>query len=58
MREEIDHTGSPLRQTLRLSEGAAVPRMVMDLSGVTFMYSSGINIPAGGWQAPPYAPRT
>ncbi|MEU6557113.1 STAS domain-containing protein [Streptomyces sp. NPDC046915] len=45
VRGEIDHhTGSPLRHALSLPEGTAIPRIVVDLSGVTFMDSSGINI--------------
>ena len=45
VRGEIDHyTGDPLRQALSLAEGTAVPRTVVDLGGVTFMDSSGINI--------------
>ena len=59
VRGEIDHhTSGPLSQALSLSEGAAASRIVVDLSGVTFMDSSGINIliaarnavhDAGGW---------
>ncbi|MFJ8948366.1 STAS domain-containing protein [Streptomyces sp. NPDC102395] len=42
---EIDHhTGDPLSQALSLPEDAAAPGIVVDLSGVTFMDSSGINI--------------
>ncbi|MFK8906533.1 STAS domain-containing protein [Streptomyces sp. YS-3] len=45
VRGEIDyHTGRHLRQALSLPEDTAVPRMVVDLSGVTFMDSSGINV--------------
>jgi stage II sporulation protein AA (anti-sigma F factor antagonist) len=44
VRGEIDHhTGDPLRKALALPGGTA-PRIVVDLSGVTFMDSSGINI--------------
>ncbi|MDL5198646.1 STAS domain-containing protein [Streptomyces sp. ALI-76-A] len=55
---EIDHdTGQALRQALDAS-GAPRPRIVVDLSRVTFMDSTGINIfvaahrtltDAGGW---------
>jgi stage II sporulation protein AA (anti-sigma F factor antagonist) len=55
---EIDHqTGGSLRKALDPPEGAA-PRVVIDLSDVTFMDSSGINIliavqsglaESGGW---------
>ncbi|MFJ9246587.1 STAS domain-containing protein [Streptomyces sp. NPDC101776] len=55
---EIDHqTGGSLREALDPPEGAA-PRVVIDLSAVTFMDSSGINIliavhsslaESGGW---------
>jgi stage II sporulation protein AA (anti-sigma F factor antagonist) len=55
---EIDHdTGQTLRQALDAS-GAPRPRIVVDLSRVTFMDSTGINIliaahrtltDAGGW---------
>jgi stage II sporulation protein AA (anti-sigma F factor antagonist) len=55
---EIDHdTGQALRQALDAS-GAPRPRIVVDLSRVTFMDSTGINIfiaahraltEAGGW---------
>ncbi|MER6186104.1 STAS domain-containing protein [Streptomyces sp. NPDC001652] len=55
---EIDHdTGQPLRQALDTSETPR-PRIVVDLSRVTFMDSTGINIliaahrsltEAGGW---------
>ncbi|WP_234335392.1 MULTISPECIES: STAS domain-containing protein [Streptomyces] len=42
---EIDHdTGQALRQTLDASSGAPRPRIVVDLSRVTFMDSTGINI--------------
>lgn len=42
---EIDHhTGEPLRQALRFPASTGAPRMVVDLGGVTFMDSSGINI--------------
>jgi stage II sporulation protein AA (anti-sigma F factor antagonist) len=45
VRGEIDyHTGDPLSQALSLPEGAAASRIVVDLSGVTFMDSSGINV--------------
>lgn len=41
---EIDHhTGDQLRQALDVSD-AAHPHVVMDMRGVTFMDSSGINI--------------
>ncbi|MEW2306862.1 STAS domain-containing protein [Streptomyces sp. NPDC006655] len=56
---EIDHdTGQALRQALNASSGAPRPRIVIDLSRVTFMDSTGINIfvaahrtltEAGGW---------
>ncbi|MET8948703.1 STAS domain-containing protein [Streptomyces sp. NPDC004542] len=59
VRGEIDHdTGDPLRQALDISVGRSAPRVVVDLGGVTFMDSSGINIliaahhaaqAAGGW---------
>ncbi|MEU6366518.1 STAS domain-containing protein [Streptomyces sp. NPDC046931] len=59
VRGEIDHhTGGALSDALSLPEGAAASRMVVNLSGVTFMDSSGINIliaarnaadGAGGW---------
>ncbi|MET7686270.1 STAS domain-containing protein [Streptomyces sp. NPDC005423] len=55
---EIDHqTGSPLREALEGPDGTA-PRVVVDLSEVGFMDSSGINVliavhhtltGAGGW---------
>lgn len=55
---EIDHqTGGPLRQALEVT-GTAGPRVVLDMRGVGFMDSSGINIliaahhaltEAGGW---------
>ncbi|MEV5427954.1 STAS domain-containing protein [Streptomyces sp. NPDC052701] len=42
---EIDHhTGDPLHRALTPHDGAGAPRIVVDLSGVTFMDSSGINI--------------
>ncbi|MFI8192427.1 STAS domain-containing protein [Streptomyces sp. NPDC085946] len=41
---EIDHhTADPLRQALTPPDGLTRPRTVADLSGVTFMDSSGIN---------------
>lgn len=44
-RGEIDHdTGDPLRRALTLPDGRSAPRIVVDLGGVTFMDSSGINI--------------
>ncbi|MER6408256.1 STAS domain-containing protein [Streptomyces viridosporus] len=44
-RGEIDHhTGGPFGQALTLPENAAATRMVVDLSGVTFMDSNGINL--------------
>ncbi|MFF5187471.1 STAS domain-containing protein [Streptomyces sp. NPDC000345] len=59
VRGEIDHdSGGSLRQALILPGGTALPRIVVDLGGVTFMDSSGINIliaahnaarGAGGW---------
>ncbi|WP_425583487.1 STAS domain-containing protein [Streptomyces paradoxus] len=56
--EIYHHTGGPLREALSPPDGEAVPQIVVDLSGVTFMDSSGINIliaaytaarDAGGW---------
>jgi anti-anti-sigma factor len=42
---EIDHTVKDmLSQALLSFDGATPPRTVMDLSGVTFMDSSGINV--------------
>ncbi|MFG2638469.1 STAS domain-containing protein [Streptomyces sp. NPDC048362] len=42
---EIDyHTGAVLRDALSPADDAAAPRTVIDLSGVTFMDSSGIDI--------------
>ncbi|NEB78656.1 STAS domain-containing protein [Streptomyces sp. SID14478] len=59
VRGEIDHdTAGPLRLALSAAGDEAVPRVVVDLSGVTFMDSSGLNTfltayarfsEAGGW---------
>lgn len=59
VRGEIDHhTGGALSDALSLPEGTAASRVVVDLGGVTFIDSSGINIliaarnaagGAGGW---------
>ncbi|GAA2458456.1 STAS domain-containing protein [Streptomyces glaucus] len=52
VRGEIDHhTADPLRQALTPPDGAAGPRTVADLSGVTFMDSSGINALIAAYQA-------
>ncbi|MDQ0578901.1 STAS domain-containing protein [Streptomyces rishiriensis] len=45
VRGEIDHDGRDvLSQALTSPDGAAPPRIVADLSSVTFMDSSGINV--------------
>ncbi|MFF1306736.1 STAS domain-containing protein [Streptomyces sp. NPDC058307] len=45
VRGEIDHTVKDmLSQALLSHDGATPPRTVVDLSGVTFMDSSGINV--------------
>ncbi|WP_030230410.1 MULTISPECIES: STAS domain-containing protein [unclassified Streptomyces] len=59
LRGEIDHeTKDVLTEVLLSCDGATPPRTVVDLSGVTFMDSSGINVfiaahqqvsDAGGW---------
>ncbi|MEV5439548.1 STAS domain-containing protein [Streptomyces sp. NPDC052682] len=59
LRGEIDHdVRAVLSEVLRVEHDAAAPRVVADLSEVTFMDSSGINVfvsahqqvrDAGGW---------
>ncbi|MDL5199209.1 STAS domain-containing protein [Streptomyces sp. ALI-76-A] len=45
LRGEIDHTVTKeLSEVLLSHDGATPPRTVVDLSGVTFMDSSGINV--------------
>ncbi|MFF6914079.1 anti-sigma factor antagonist [Streptomyces sp. NPDC012466] len=45
LRGEIDHdVQDVLSAALLIDDGAAPPRIVADLSGVTFMDSSGINV--------------
>ncbi|MFE1024574.1 STAS domain-containing protein [Streptomyces sp. NPDC058818] len=45
VRGEIDHEGADiLSRALQPFDGAAPPRTVADLSGVSFMDSSGINV--------------
>jgi stage II sporulation protein AA (anti-sigma F factor antagonist) len=45
LRGEIDHdVRDVLSEALLIEDGAAAPRIVADLSGVTFMDSSGINV--------------
>lgn len=52
VRGEIDHTtGDALRQALVTAEVVGTPRTVVDLSGVTFMDSSGVNILVAAHQA-------
>jgi anti-anti-sigma factor len=52
LRGEIDHTvKNEFAQALLASEGATQPRTVVDLSGVTFMDSSGINVLIAAHQA-------
>ncbi|GAB2756483.1 STAS domain-containing protein [Streptomyces bullii] len=49
---EVDHhTTAPLRQALTPPDGLTRPRTVADLSGVTFMDSSGINALIAAHQA-------
>ncbi|MGY1503400.1 STAS domain-containing protein [Streptomyces sp. QTS52] len=49
---EIDHDVKDVLSRALLSEAGAVPpqRIVVDLSGVTFMDSSGINVFVAGYQ--------
>ncbi|MGW7265191.1 STAS domain-containing protein [Streptomyces sp. NPDC054842] len=59
LRGEIDHSiRDHLRRALLTHDSVAPPRIVVDLSGVTFMDSSGVNVliaahrgavEAGGW---------
>ncbi|MFJ5779096.1 STAS domain-containing protein [Streptomyces sp. NPDC093094] len=59
VRGEIDHhTAAPLRHALTLPQETGVRRIVVDLAGVTFMDSSGVNLliaahnaarDSGGW---------
>ncbi|MFG2732684.1 STAS domain-containing protein [Streptomyces canus] len=52
VRGEIDHPGKDiLSEALLSSSGAMPPRTVLDLSGVTFMDSSGINVLIAAHQA-------
>ena len=52
LRGEIDHdVKDVLTEVLLSSGGATPPRTVMDLSGVTFMDSSGINVLIAAHQA-------
>ncbi|MEU5274816.1 STAS domain-containing protein [Streptomyces asoensis] len=52
VRGEIDHDGKDvLRQALLSADGAAPARLVVDLSGVSFMDSSGINVFVAAHQA-------
>ncbi|MEU5338327.1 STAS domain-containing protein [Streptomyces asoensis] len=52
VRGEIDHDGKDvLRSVLLSSAGAAPARLVVDLSGVPFMDSSGINVFVAAHQA-------
>ncbi|MFF7448954.1 MULTISPECIES: anti-sigma factor antagonist [unclassified Streptomyces] len=52
LRGEIDHTVKDmLSEVLLPGEGAAPPRTVADLSGVSFMDSSGINVFVAAHQA-------
>jgi anti-anti-sigma factor len=45
VRGEIDHiVKNELTETLLVSDGATRPRTVVDLTGVPFMDSSGINV--------------
>lgn len=52
VRGEIDHTVKDMLSEALLSpDGATPPRTVVDLSGVTFMDSSGISVFIGAYQA-------
>ncbi|MDQ1034026.1 stage II sporulation protein AA (anti-sigma F factor antagonist) [Streptomyces sp. V3I8] len=52
VRGEIDHTVKDvLSDALLVPDGAAAARTVVDLSGVTFMDSSGISVFIGAYQA-------
>ncbi|CAM5740341.1 Anti-sigma factor antagonist OS=Streptomyces alboniger OX=132473 GN=CP975_14040 PE=3 SV=1 [Streptomyces alboniger] len=52
VRGEVDHTVKDmLSQALLSCNGAMLPRTVVDLSGVTFKDSSGINVLIAGHQA-------
>jgi anti-anti-sigma factor len=52
LRGEIDHTvKNVLSEALLGDDDAVPPRMVVDLSGVTFMDSSGINVFVAAYQA-------
>ncbi|MFD3498084.1 STAS domain-containing protein [Streptomyces sp. NPDC058678] len=52
LRGEIDHTVKNVLSTALLPDGGATPqRTVLDLSGVTFMDSSGINVLVAAHQA-------
>ncbi|MFJ4621145.1 STAS domain-containing protein [Streptomyces sp. NPDC088812] len=49
---EVDHdTAGPLRRALTPADGAVGPRTVVDLGGVTFLDSSGINVLIAAHQA-------
>ncbi|GGY06778.1 STAS domain-containing protein [Streptomyces djakartensis] len=51
LRGEIDHdVQDVLRQALQVEDGPVPPRIVADLSDVTFMDSSGINVFVAAYQ--------